>query len=112
MDMDTDMPMLPGLGTKDHVLIDLANTNTNAQLAAIKKKWEAKARFRGACDVQRIDELDGCHKSEPSICPDNNCVCLVPRRSSMIALSPVVTPWIRPAFHKWHGRCKRPKIFE
>ncbi|CAM9371518.1 unnamed protein product [Ascophyllum nodosum] len=42
MDMDTDMPMLPGLGTKDHVLIDLANTNTNAQLAAIKKKWEAK----------------------------------------------------------------------
>ncbi|CAM9646341.1 unnamed protein product, partial [Ectocarpus sp. 4 AP-2014] len=31
-----------GLGTKDHVLIDLVHTHTNAQLAAIKKKWEAK----------------------------------------------------------------------
>eukprot|EP00752_Nemacystus_decipiens_P001889 g1819.t1 len=31
-----------GLGTKDHVLIDLCHTHTNAQLAAIKKKWEAK----------------------------------------------------------------------
>lgn len=33
-----------GLGTKDHVLIDLVNTHTNAQIAAIKKKWEAKVR--------------------------------------------------------------------
>lgn len=32
----------PGLGTKDHVLIDLVHTHTNAQIAAIKKKWEAK----------------------------------------------------------------------
>lgn len=34
--------MRPGLGTKDHVLIDLCHTHSNAQLAAIKKKWEAK----------------------------------------------------------------------
>lgn len=31
-----------GAGTKEEVLIDLVNTVSNAQMAAIKKKWEAK----------------------------------------------------------------------
>lgn len=37
-----DVSSCLGLGTKDHVLIDLVHTHTNAQMAAIKKKWEAK----------------------------------------------------------------------
>ena len=38
--------MCSGLGTKDHVLIDLCHMHTNAQLAAIKNKWEAKVCLR------------------------------------------------------------------
>ena len=30
------------MGTKEDVLIDLVNTVSNAQMAAIKQKWEAK----------------------------------------------------------------------
>ncbi|CAM9405997.1 unnamed protein product, partial [Laminaria digitata] len=46
-----------GSGTKEHVLIDLVNTNTNAQLAAIRKKLEAK---NGKTMVECLDsELSG-----------------------------------------------------
>ena len=33
-----------GLGTNEDVLIDLVNMVSNAQMAAIKQKWEAKVR--------------------------------------------------------------------
>ena len=35
---------LAGLGTSENVLIDLAHSHTNEELAAIKDKWETKVR--------------------------------------------------------------------